>query len=129
MLVEDEDELRTIAARNDAPIMESPAEGPGFPPYVLAGFGATFDRPWLPALIHWPVPASQRPAALDADHRRMPTGLSCVEVSGPEDDLRRWCGGLPDGLRVLPGTSGPRRVEVAFADGGTVTFGVDSGAG
>ncbi|WP_052668518.1 VOC family protein [Nitriliruptor alkaliphilus] len=125
---EREDELRDLASTNDAPIHESPAEGPGFPPYVLAGFGATFDRPWLPALIHWPVPPAQRPAALAADHRRHPTGIQRLDVDGPADDIAAWCGGHPPALRCGPGHRGPRAVTVGFADGGSTVFGAE-GAG
>ncbi|MGP3974247.1 VOC family protein [Streptomyces sp. 8N114] len=124
VLVEDAERLRQLAADNNAPVTEAAAEGPGFPPYALAGFGATFDRPWLPFLIHWPVPEDERPAALTAPHQRRPTGITRVDVAGPVDDIRRWCGDHPRGLHALPGTSGPRRVEVGFADGSTVTLGV-----
>lgn len=121
---EDEARLRSLAAAHDAPVLEAPDEGPGFPPYVLAGFGATFDRPWLPALIHWPVPAAERPAALTAPHRRRPTWVVGLDVAGPRDDITRWCGGLPDGVRCHPGRTGPRAVEIGFGDGATATLGV-----
>ncbi len=48
VLVEDEARLRDLAAANDAPVSETPSEGPGYPPYTLAGFPATIGRPWLP---------------------------------------------------------------------------------
>jgi hypothetical protein len=120
---EDRARLLALAELHDAPVLDAPDEGPGFPPYVLAGFGATYDRPWLPALIHWPVPHAERPAALPAPHRRRPTGISRLDVAGPVDDIRRWCGGWPAGVHAVDGTDGPRSVEVGFADGGRVRFG------
>jgi Glyoxalase-like domain len=123
VLVEDEARLRELATANGMPVAEAPAEGPGFPPYTLAGFGATFDRPWLPLLIHWPVPALERPAALTAPHGRRPIGIVGIEVAGPADEITRWCGEQPRGLRTVPGTAGPQRVEVGFADGTTLTLG------
>ncbi|OAH12839.1 VOC family protein [Streptomyces jeddahensis] len=124
VLVEDEQRLRELAAENHAPVTESPAEGPGFPPYTLAGFGVTFDRPWLPYLIHWPVPEAERPAALSAPHRRQPTGITSILVAGPADDIQRWCGGRPPGLHTVPGTAGPLRFEVGFVDGTSLTLGI-----
>lgn len=124
---EEEASLRALASRHDAPVHEAPSEGAGFPPYVLAGFGATFDRPWLPALIHWPVPPAERPAALAADHRRRPTGIERLDVEGPADDITGWCGGHPPALHCLPGSSGPRAVTVGFADGGTTVLGAVGG--
>jgi hypothetical protein len=123
VLVEDERRLRELAAANGMPVMETTAAGPGHPPYTLAGFGATFDRPWLPFLIHWPVPAAERPAALAAQHRRRPVGITGIEVAGPADEIVRWCGGHPQGLRTVAGTAGPLLVEVGFADGTTLTLG------
>ncbi len=124
VLIDDDARLREVAAANGAPVSEVASTGPGYPPYVLGGFGVTFDRPWLPALIHWPVPYSERPAALDAPHTRRPEGIAGIEVSGPADDIRSWCGGTPVGLRTGPGTAGPLSVEVGLADGTTVRFGV-----
>jgi hypothetical protein len=124
VLVEQERRLRELAAANDAPVIEAPAEGPGYPAYTLAGVGVTFDRPWIPFLIHWPVPVEQRPAALAAPHRRLPTGINRIEVAGPADEIRRWCGEEPQGLQSVTGSDGPRRVEVGFADGPPVILGV-----
>jgi hypothetical protein len=75
-------------------------------------------------LIHWPVPWKRRPGALDAPHRRRPTGIVGIDVAGPEDEIVRWCGGRPQALRTVPGVTGPQRVEVGFADGTSVTLGV-----
>jgi hypothetical protein len=122
--VEDEGRLRELAATNDIAVTEAPAQGPGYPPYTLAGFAATLDRPWLPMLIHWPVPEHERPAALTTPHRRRPVGIIGVDVAGPAEEIRRWCGELPRGLRSVPGTAGPQRVEVGFADGTSLTLGI-----
>jgi hypothetical protein len=120
VLVEDERRLRELAATNEAPVLEVPAEGPGFPPYLLVGFGANFDRRWLPVLIHWP----EGPPALSASHRRQPVGITRIDVAGPSEDIRRWCGRQPRGLHTVPGTAGPLRVEIGFADGTMLTLGL-----
>ncbi|SMD23884.1 VOC family protein [Lentzea albidocapillata] len=121
VLMEDERRLRELAATNDMSVLEVSAEGPGFPPYALAGFGANFDRRWLPCLIHWP----EGPPALSAAHRRQPVGITRIDVAGPAGDIRGWCGGTPRGLNAVPGTAGPLRVEIGFADGTTLTLGLD----
>lgn len=120
VLMEDEQRLHELAAANDAPILDAPADGPGFPPYTLAGFGSNFDRRWLPCLIHWP----EGSPALSAPHRRQPLGITRIDVAGPEDDIRRWCGGTPRVLHTVPGTAGPLRVEIGFADTTTLTLGL-----
>jgi hypothetical protein len=124
---EDEAELRQLADRNHAPIIEAPEEGPGFPRYVLAGFGATFDRPWLPALIHWPIPLEERPAALPVDHRRPVTGIDRIVVSGPVEDIAAWCGGVPRGVHTAPGRRGPQAVRVGVGEGDPIWFGDPAG--
>jgi hypothetical protein len=121
VLVEDERRLRELAATNDMPVLEVPAEGPDFPPYTLAGFGANFDRRWLPCLIHWP----EGPPALSAAHRHQPVGITRIDVAGPADDIRRWCGETPRRLNAVRGTAGPLRVEIGFVDGTTLTLGLD----
>ncbi|WP_328773873.1 VOC family protein [Streptomyces sp. NBC_00286] len=117
---EDEERLRELAATNGMSVIEAPAEGLGFPPYTLAGFGANFDRRFLPCLIHWP----EGPAALSAAHRRQPVGITSIDVAGPADVIEGWCGGKPNGLRTAPGTTGPLRVEIGFADGAPLTLGL-----
>lgn len=111
--VEDEQRLRDLAATNEMSVVEVPAEGPGYPPYTLAGFGQNFDRRFLPCLIHWP----RGHAALNAAHRRRPVGITGIEVAGPADVIEGWCGGKPKGLHAVPGVAGPLRVEVGFEDG------------
>jgi hypothetical protein len=120
VVVEDEQRLRELAAANEMSVIEAPAEGPGFPPYTLAGFGANFDRRYLPCLIHWP----QGPAVLGAAHRRQPVGITGIDVAGPADVIERWCGGRPDGLNTVPGVAGPLRVRVGLAGGASVAFGI-----
>jgi hypothetical protein len=118
--VENEQRLRELATMNEMSVVEAPAESPGFRPYVLAGFGANFDRRFLPCLIHWP----EGPAVLSAAHRRQPVGINGIDVAGPADVIEGWCGGKPNGLHALPGTAGPLRVEVSFADGAPLTLGL-----
>lgn len=117
---EDEQRLREVAAANAMSVVDVPAEGPGFPPYVLAGFGANFERRYLPCPIHWP----EGTPPLDAEHRRRPTGITRIDVAGPTDEIATWLGGAPNGLRTFPGTTGPLRVEVGFTEGLPFTFGL-----
>jgi hypothetical protein len=118
--IEDEQRLRKLAATNKMSVVEAPAEGPGFPPYTLAGFGANFDRRFLPCLIHWP----EGHPALSAAHRRQPVGITGIDVAGPADAIEGWCGGKPNGMHAVPGTAGPLRVQVGFADGAPLTLGI-----
>lgn len=118
--VEDERRLRKLAATHEMSVIEAPAEGPGFPPYTLAGFGQNFDRRFLPCLIHWP----EGPPVLSAAHRRQPVGITGIDVAGPADVIEGWCGGKPDGLHTVAGTAGPLRVEIGFVDGAPLTLGL-----
>jgi hypothetical protein len=120
VVIEDEQRLRDLVAMNDMSVIEAPAEGPGFRPYVLAGFGANFERRFLPCLIHWP----EGPAVLSAAHRRQPVGITSIDVAGPADVIEGWCGGKPNGLHALPGSAGPLRVEVSFVDHAPLTLGL-----
>ncbi|MGW7170040.1 VOC family protein [Streptomyces sp. NPDC054884] len=117
---EDEQRLRELAITNEMSVIGVPAEGPGFPPYTLAGFGANFDRRFLPCLIHWP----EGHPVLSAVHRRQPVGITGIDVAGPTDVIEGWCGGKPYGLHTVPGTAGPLRAEVGFADGSPLTLGL-----
>jgi hypothetical protein len=117
--VENEQELRGLAVRNEMSLIEVPAEGPGYPPYLLAGFGQNFERRFLPCLIHWP----EGFPPLEARHRREPMGIIGIEVAGLPEVIETWCGTKPAGLRTAPGTSGPLSIEVGFADGGSVILG------
>lgn len=116
----DEPRLRELAAANDTPVVEAPAEGPDHPGYLLAGFGSNFVRRWLPCLIHWP----EGHPTLSAPHRRQPTGVTRIDVAGPADEIQRWCGGTPSGLRTAPGAEGPLRVEIGFVEGPPLTLGI-----
>lgn len=118
--IEDGRRLREVAEGNKMSVVDAPAEGPGFPPYTLAGFGANFDRRFLPCLIHWP----EGHPDLSATHRRQPAGISRIDVAGPADVIEAWCGGRPDGLRAAPGTAGPQRVEVGFVAGPPAVLGL-----
>ncbi len=118
--VEEEGRLRELAARHEMSLIEAPAEGPGFPPYLLAGFGQNFERRFLPCLIHWP----EGFPPLEAEHRREPVGITGIDVAGPAEVIEDWCGTKPEGLRTVPGTTGPLRVEVGFVGGESVTLGI-----
>jgi hypothetical protein len=117
---EQERRLREIAAANEMSVVDVPAEGPGYPPYVLAGFGANFERRYLPCPIHWP----EGMPPLHAEHRRRPVGITRIDVSGPAEEITAWLGGEPNGLRTVPGATGPLRVEVGFETGAPVTLGL-----
>ncbi|TMR10285.1 VOC family protein [Nonomuraea turkmeniaca] len=116
--------LHRLANRNDLAVSEVPAEGAGYPGYTLAGFGPNLVRPWLPTLIHWPVPHEEKPGALTAPHTRRPTGILHLDIAGREEDIERWCGELPEGVRLVNGDAGPLRVSVGFHDGPPITLGI-----
>lgn len=118
--IEDEQRVRELAATHQMSVINAPADGLDFPPYTLAGFGANFDRRFLPCLIHWP----EGQPVLEAPHRHRPVGITRIDVAGPADVIEDWCGGRPDGLRALPGSAGPLRVEVGFVDGPPRIFGL-----
>lgn len=122
--IDDEGRLRELADTHEMSVVEAPAEGPGFPPYVLAGFGANFDRRFLPCLIHWP----RGFPVLEAAHRRRPVGITRIDVAGPAEVIEEWCGGRPSGMRTVLGTAGPLRVEVGFVDGPPVILGLAEAA-
>lgn len=117
---EEERHLRETAAANGMSVIDVPTEGPDFPPYVLGGFGENFDRRYLPCLIHWP----EGMPPLSAEHGRRPVGITRIDVSGPAEEIERWCGGEPNGLRAHPGDAGPLRVEIGFDGGAPVTLGL-----
>ncbi len=106
-----EDLLRTVSARTKYPVLEVPAEPPNETQYLLGGFGAAFERPWLPAFIHWPQPP-HLPPPLVGNYNGIPTGWISLDVSGPEDELRAWCGSIPCSVRIEAGNAGPLRVWI-----------------
>lgn len=120
-----EAELRRRAESNALPVAEIPALGPGHPAYLLASSGANVDRPWLPSLICWQAPPEEWPATLSAPHTRKPTGIIGVDIAGPLAEIESWCGGLPEGARVVLGRQGPRRVYVGFVEGPRATLGLE----
>lgn len=123
---ENVDRLREVSTRDGRPVHELPPSG-AVPAYVLGGFGAALERPWLPPLIHWPAPPEDRLAARPAPHRRQPSGELILDVSGPEQEIIDWCGGHPHGVRIVDGKSGPLRAHIAFVDGGSVAIGMPAG--
>lgn len=105
------DLLRAASARVQCPVAEVPAEPPNNAAHLLGALGPAFTRPWLPAFLHW-LDAPHVPPRLADDHDGPVAGQIGLEVSGPEDELRDWCGGWPDGVSALPGRAGPQRVSV-----------------
>ncbi|GAB3930286.1 hypothetical protein GCM10029976_031740 [Kribbella albertanoniae] len=91
VVIEEEQRLRELAAIHEMSVFDAPAEGPGFPPYILAGFGANFERRFLPCLIHWP----QGQPILTAAHRRDPVGITRIDVAGPPARLKTGAGDPP----------------------------------
>ncbi|MEJ3653298.1 hypothetical protein WEH80_18805 [Actinomycetes bacterium KLBMP 9759] len=119
-----EDLLRRASARVALPVIEVPAEPPNDAPYLLGGFGAAFERPWLPAFIHWPR-FPHVPPPLVGDRDRGPNeGWLGLDVSGPEDELRAWCGSIPRGVTIEAGNAGPLRARIHHADTGSRTIGL-----
>jgi hypothetical protein len=124
---ETEDLLRTVSARAGYPVAAIPPEPPNEAPYLLGGFGAAFERPWLPAFIHWSRPP-HLPPTLVADHDRGSNdGWLGLDVSGPADELRAWCGAIPPTVNVEAGRAGPLRVRIHRADAEPATVGLPLG--
>lgn len=109
---ETEDLLREAGTRVGYPVLEIPPEPPNNAPYLLGGLGAAFERPWLPAFIHWSR-SPHLPPTLVGDHDTGPNeGWLSLDVSGPEHELRDWCGSIPSGVNLEEGHAGPLRVWV-----------------
>lgn len=122
-----EELLRAVSARAGYPVAAIPPEPPNDAPYLLGGFGAAFERPWLPAFIHWSRPP-HLPPALVADHDRGPNdGRLGLDVSGPEDELGDWCGAIPADVTVEAGRAGPLRVRIHRTGADAATIGLPSG--
>ncbi|MDT0269022.1 VOC family protein [Streptomyces sp. DSM 44915] len=119
-----EAELRAASARVGYPVVEVPAEPPNEAPHLLGGLGAAFERPWLPALIHWSA-APHLPPTLVEDRGRGPNeGRLTLDVSGPADELRAWCGALPRRVEIGAGTAGPLRAWLRRPDGTSAALGL-----
>ena len=109
---ESEHLLRAASDRAGYPTIAVPSEPPNNGPYLLGGFGAAFERPWLPAFIHWSRPP-HLPPPLVKDRVRGPNqGWLTLDVAGPEAELHEWCGSVPGRVRVEAGQAGPLRVWV-----------------
>ncbi|MFI1023315.1 VOC family protein [Streptomyces olivaceus] len=112
-----EDSLRAASEQAGYPVLEMPPEPPNGGAYLLGGLGAGFERPWLPAFIHWAQSPHLPPALVD-DHDRGPNeGRLTLDVSGPPDELRAWCGSAPEGVTVEEGVAGPLRVWIHRSEG------------
>ncbi|MGW3974479.1 VOC family protein [Streptomyces ardesiacus] len=112
-----EDSLRAPSGQAGYPVPEMPPEPPNGGAYLLGGLGAGFERPWLPALIHWTQPPHLPPTLVD-DHDRGPNeGRLTLDASGPPDELPAWRGSVPEGVTVEEGGAGPLRVWIHPSEG------------
>lgn len=107
-----EAELREASARVGHPVIEVPAEPPNNAPYLLGGFGAAFERPWLPAFLHWSQPPHLPPTLAEDHGRTAQEGRLGLDVSAPDDAIVQWCGSVPADVRVEAGTAGLLRVWI-----------------
>jgi Glyoxalase-like domain len=105
-----EDLLREASTRVGYPVMEIPPEPPNNAPYLLGGFGAAFERPWLPALIYWTRSPHLPPPLVDDLDSGPNEGWLSLDVSAPDNDVREWCGSIPSGVDLEAGLGGPLRV-------------------
>jgi hypothetical protein len=110
-----EELLREASARVGYPVVAVPAEPPNNAAHLLGALGAAFDRPWLPAFIHWTRPPHLPPTLAD-DHGRVPNeGRLGLDVSAPDNALADWCGSAPSGVRLETGGAGPLRAWIHHA--------------
>lgn len=123
---EDREWFRRAAEATGYPIPHSQDDEPDLPGYQLGGLGAGFERPWLPALIHWDMGRDSRPSARPAEHRREVVGTLGLEVSGPRQEIIDWCQGEVPDLISHDGQRGLMRVHVHLADESPIILGIDS---
>ena len=84
-----EGRLRAAGRRVGYPVIDAPPEPPNGAPYLLGGLGAAFERPWLPAFIHWPHPPHLPPRLVGDAASEPVEGKLGLDVSGPEEPGRR----------------------------------------
>ncbi|MGP4102638.1 hypothetical protein [Nonomuraea sp. KM90] len=74
-------------------------------------------RPRALDRVPWPVPHEERPHGPAAPHARRPAGIAGLDAAEAAESVTHWCGGLPEGVRVVEGDTSPLRVRVGFDDG------------
>ncbi len=126
---ESEDLLRAASVRAGYPVLAMPPEPPNDAPYLLGGLGAAFERPWLPAFIHWSFPPHLPPPLVDDRTRGPNEGWLTLDVAGPEAELHEWCGAPPEHVDVVAGHAGPLRVWVHTPDTEARAIGLASAPG
>lgn len=83
----------------------------------LAGLERAMASNALPFFIEWDGPAEAHPGAAAVEHRRRPQGISWIEVSANESELRDWLGPAELPLRLVAGPSSLRAVGIATEEG------------
>ena len=83
----------------------------------MAGLDRALGDPQLPFFIEWLVPVRDRPGRTVVHHPAGPRGLSRLELSGDESQLRAWLGAADLPVSVARGAPGVRAVVLASAAG------------
>lgn len=81
----------------------------------LAGMAEAMSHTW-PCFICW----DDRDDAFDGDAGIGASGIARLELGGDPDDIRAWLGGDVDGLTLVGGAPGLRRLTIATAGGDVV---------
>lgn len=90
----------------------------------LVGLAQAMAEPWLPFFIAWDDPDQQvrrlQRAASEAHHDPAAESIAWIEVSGDEQQLRSWLGGLDPPVRIVPGKPVVCAVGIARVETETV---------
>jgi hypothetical protein len=81
----------------------------------LAGMAEAISRT-LPCFISW----DERDRDFDGDAGVGATGIADLELGGDPDEITAWLGGQVDGLRLVGGAPGVRRMRIAARNGDIV---------
>jgi hypothetical protein len=82
----------------------------------LAGLDVSLRDPQLPFFISWDEP-SRHPGRDRVAHPAGPTGISGLELSGDQQQIEQWLGGVDLPLRFVAGAGGLEAVGVATSQG------------
>jgi hypothetical protein len=79
----------------------------------LAGVEQALAEPLLPFFIEWRIEPALHPQAATAPHRVRPAGIASLQLTGDEDRLRDWLGGIEVPVDVAPGPPAIRSLTIA----------------
>lgn len=96
------DDINFISSRLglDAVSMSRANEDGSTVQWRMVGLEVALNEPQLPFFIQWDIPAELHPGRIRASHRRIPHGISWIELRADEQRLRSWLGNHSLDLRV-----------------------------